>query len=106
MEIYRWSGDKFTLALDVYPYYFKKVANYYKKLLKEMDSTVYWYYLADAQIKTGDIQGALESIDRALDSEYPYPSKEELIDLKAQICQYTPFSMVQHIQVTLPLSLK
>ncbi|EJO5347041.1 hypothetical protein NRP93_001108, partial [Clostridium botulinum] len=91
VQIYRWSGDKFTLALDVYPYYFKKVANYYKRLLKEIDSTTYWYYLADAQIKTGNIQGALESIDRALDSEYPYPSKEELMDLKAQICQYTQF---------------
>ncbi|EPY2286003.1 hypothetical protein ACTQ4P_15940 [Clostridium sporogenes] len=97
VEIYRWAGDKFTLALDVYPNYFKKVANYYKRLLKEMDSTTYWYYLADAQIKTGDTQGALESIDRALDSEYPYPSKEELIDLKGQICQYTPFSKEEGI---------
>ncbi|MEW9094631.1 MAG: hypothetical protein AB2417_06065 [Clostridiaceae bacterium] len=88
VEVYRWSGDKFVLALDVYPYYFKKVANYYKNLLKEMDSPVYWYYLADTQIKTGDIQGALKSINRDLDSEYPYPSREELMKLKAQIYKY------------------
>lgn len=92
VEIYRWKDNKFILAPDVYPYYFKKVVNYYKKLLKEKDSTTYWYYLADAQIKTGHIQEALKSIDRALDSKYPYPSKEALIALKKQICQHETFS--------------
>ncbi|RKD33427.1 hypothetical protein [Thermohalobacter berrensis] len=93
VEIYRWVDSKFTLALDVYPYYFKKVANYYKKLLKEKDSTTYWYYLADAQIKIGNTQEALKSIDRALDFEYPYPSREELMQLRDQLCEYEPFSI-------------
>ncbi|WP_053957245.1 hypothetical protein [Inediibacterium massiliense] len=55
------------------------------------DSTTYWYYLTDAQIKTGDIQEALKSIDRALEFEYPYPSREELLRLRRQLCQYNPF---------------
>jgi len=87
VEIYRWVDGKFLLAPDAYPEYFKKVVNYYENLLKEKDSTTYWYYLADAQIKTGDTAGALKSIDRALAFEYPYPSKEELLHLKNQLFQ-------------------
>jgi len=87
VEIYRWVDGKFLLAPDAYPEYFKKVVNYYENLLKEKDSTTYWYYLADAQIKTGDTTGALKSIDRALAFEYPYPSKEELLHLKNQLLQ-------------------
>jgi tetratricopeptide (TPR) repeat protein len=92
VEIYRWKDNKFILALDVYPYYFKKVVNYYEKLLKEKDSTTYWYYLADAQIKIGNTQEAVKSIDKALSFEYPYPSREELIRLKEQILQHRTFS--------------
>jgi tetratricopeptide (TPR) repeat protein len=88
VDIYRWLNNKFVLAPDLYPQYFKKVVNYYQKLLEKKDSTTYWYYLADAQIKTGDTKGALKSIDRALDSKYPYPSKEELLSLKKQILQH------------------
>ena len=91
VEIYIWLDNKFVLALDVYPYYFEKVVNYYKKLLKEKDSTTYWYYLADAQIKTGNNKEACQSIDKALASEYPYPSREELMQLKKQTCEHRPF---------------
>ncbi|SKC76680.1 hypothetical protein [Maledivibacter halophilus] len=91
VEIYRWSDDKFVLASDVYPYYYEKVVNYYKELLKENDSSTYWYYLADAQMKTGNTQEALQSIDRSLAFEYPYPSREELMDLRRDICEYIPF---------------
>ncbi|GAA0742432.1 hypothetical protein [Clostridium oceanicum] len=101
VKVYRWSNDKFEVVLDVYPYYFRKVANYYKKLLKEKDSTTYWYYLADAQIKVGDIKGALKSIDKALSFKYPYPSKEKLINLKEKISKYpdrlTPISLTNGI---------
>lgn len=92
VEIYRWVKDQFVLATDLYPSYFKKVENYYKKLLKKKDSTTYWYYLADAQLKIGNTQEALKSIDKALSFEYPYPSKEELLVLKKSTCEYEPFS--------------
>jgi len=87
IDIYRWLNGKFILAQDLYPQYYKKVVNYYKKLLEKKDSTTYWYYLADAQIKTGNTKEALKSIERALAYEYPYPSKEELISLKNQILE-------------------
>ncbi|RBW67451.1 tetratricopeptide repeat protein [Bacillus taeanensis] len=98
VEIFRWSGDKFILAFDVYPHYFKKVERYYKKILKEKNSTTYWYYLADAQMKIGNTEEALKSIDKALSFEYPYPSKEELMKLREelmklrnQLCKYESF---------------
>ena len=91
VEIYRWKGDNFTLALDVYPYYFKKVENYYKELLRDTNSTTYWYYLAEAQIKIGNTKEARESIDKALSFQYPYPSREELMELRRQLCEYQPF---------------
>ncbi|WP_425448275.1 hypothetical protein [Dethiothermospora halolimnae] len=100
VEVYRWSGYKFTMALDVYPYYFKKVANYYKNVLKEKDSATYWYYLASAQIKIGDTKGALKSIDKALSFEYPYPSKEKLLSLKAQLCDYIPLPKEEGIDLS------
>lgn len=92
VEIYRWEDGKFVLAVDVYPYYFKKVVSYYNKLLAETDSTTYWYYLADAQIKIGNTQDALQSIDRALAFEYPYPSRAELMELRSQLCEYEPLN--------------
>lgn len=91
IEIYRWIDNKFELALDVYPYYFEKVANYYKRILKQKDSTTYWYYLADAQIKTGNTKEACKSVEKALDAEYPYPSVEKLMELKKQICKERQF---------------
>lgn len=86
VDIYKWENDKFVLALEAYPYYFQKVVKYYKRLLKEKNSTTYWYYLADAQIKIGKIKEACNSLDKALSFDYPYPSKEKLVQLKKQFC--------------------
>jgi hypothetical protein len=55
------------------------------------NSTTYWYYLADAQLKIGNTEEALKSIDKALSFEYPYPSKEELMKLRNQLCKYESF---------------
>ncbi|QST00933.1 hypothetical protein IMZ31_05010 [Pontibacillus sp. ALD_SL1] len=85
IEVFRWSGQEFTWAPDVYPDYFKKVERYYKKVLQETDSTTYWYYLADAQMKTGKYEEALMSIEKALSFDYPYPGKEELLKIKKEL---------------------
>ncbi|WP_251862364.1 tetratricopeptide repeat protein [Clostridium sp. Marseille-Q2269] len=99
---YNWQGENYIIVLkyyfgtwrvaDMYPDYFKKVADYYKILLKQMDSPVYWYYLADANLKAGNNKEALEAINKALSFKDPYPSREELMKLKSQICQYNPIS--------------
>ncbi|NFL56254.1 DUF3298 domain-containing protein [Clostridium botulinum] len=89
VEIYRWSLGKLVKAEDVYPYYFKKVIDFYKtKLQEEPDIPVYWYYLADAQIKGEMYEDALKSIDKALELPKAYPSKKELIKLRDYILYY------------------
>lgn len=85
VEVYRFSEDGLTSAKDVYPYYFKKVEAYYEELLQANDYSYYWYYLADAQKKVGDIEQNLTSIDKALSFRSPYPSREELLDKKQQV---------------------
>ncbi len=86
IEIYRWNLGKLVKAEDVYPYYFKRVIEFYKKKVKEDDNfSVYWYYLVDAQIKGNKYEDALESINRALKFTKPYPSKKELLKLKDYI---------------------
>ncbi len=89
VEIYRWSLGKLVKAEDVYPYYFKKVIDFYKiKLQEEPDLPVYWYYLADAQIKGEMYEDALKSIDKALELPKAYPSKKELIKLRDYILSH------------------
>jgi tetratricopeptide (TPR) repeat protein len=85
IDIFRWCTNGLVKATDVYPYYFKKAANYYKALIQEMDSPVYWYYLADAQMKAGSLDQALTTIHKALSSSTPYPSKEKLLEMKQQL---------------------
>ncbi|MFF2755557.1 hypothetical protein ACFVR1_17710 [Psychrobacillus sp. NPDC058041] len=85
VNVYRYSKGKLVQAKDVYPYYFKKVEAYYKKLLQTNDYPYYWYYLADAQKKAGDLEQSLDSIEKTLSFASPYPSRQKLIDIKQQI---------------------
>jgi hypothetical protein len=85
VEVYRWANGKLVPALDVYPYYFKKVVIYYKRKVKETpEAAFYWYYLADAQLKAGMPEKALQSIERGLALNPSYPSKAQWIVLKEQ----------------------
>lgn len=86
IEVYRWSNDKFILALDIYPEYFGSVVEYYQNILEKKDLSIYWYYLSQAQIKVGENNEACKSIEKALSFENPYPSKEKLLYLESQLC--------------------
>ena len=88
VEVYRFNTTGLVQAKDVYPYYFKKVAAYYVNLLKTNDFSYYWYYLADAQMKVGDFDQALISIDKALSFSSPYPSKEVLTEKRQEIINH------------------
>ncbi|MFJ8065722.1 hypothetical protein ACIQYS_13910 [Psychrobacillus sp. NPDC096426] len=85
VEVYRFDKTGLVQAKDVYPYYFRKVAAYYESLLKTNEYSYYWYYLADAQIKEGKLDKALNSIYKALTFPSPYPSKEELTRERQEI---------------------
>ncbi|ERI07822.1 WG repeat-containing protein [Aneurinibacillus aneurinilyticus] len=85
VEVYRWEDGKLISAPDVYPYYFKKVVAYYEEKVKENpQAAFYWYYLADAWLKAGMPQRALQAVDIALALHSTYPSKKELLALKEQ----------------------
>ncbi|OXM85557.1 WG repeat-containing protein [Paenibacillus rigui] len=86
VEVVRWQNGTFAPASDVYRYYFPKVVRYYERLTRlHPDYTFYWYYLADAQLKSGMPTEALNSIQQAIRLEKPYPSKETLLALQKQI---------------------
>ncbi|MEI4769181.1 hypothetical protein WAX74_05825 [Psychrobacillus sp. FJAT-51614] len=85
VEVYRFNHSGLVLAKEVYPYYFKKVEDYYERLLQSNDFSYYWYYLADAQNKAGDLEQSLSSIDKDLSFSSPYPSREMLLDKRQLI---------------------
>ncbi|TLS50047.1 DUF3298 domain-containing protein [Paenibacillus antri] len=86
VDVLRWDRNRFLPATDVYPYYFGRVAAYYAELVsRHPDFRVYWYYLADAQEKAGNLDEALRAVDRALSIDAPYPSQETLTALRNRI---------------------
>jgi tetratricopeptide (TPR) repeat protein len=90
VHVYRWKQGKLVPALDVYPYYFKKVAAYYQRKTEENPfGAFYWYYLADAQFKAGWHRQALKSIEEAFRLNPGEPWLKALNELKSQILHPT-----------------
>lgn len=82
VEVWRWNGEKLAPAEDVYRTYFPKVVTYYQEWVKKMPEAAFlWYYLADARVKAGDPQGALEAVDKGLAvlRELGYPERERFL---------------------------
>lgn len=82
VEVLRWQGNKLVPAVDAYPYYFKKVVEHYQAKVKEIpEAALYWYYLADAQVKSNLAAEALQSIETglALKADYPANYKWQLV---------------------------
>jgi len=84
IDILKWNGKTFVSEKDLYPNYFKQsVVPYYEQKVKEMpEASFYWYYLADAQIEAEDKKAALKSIEKGLNLNLDYPSKEDFNKLK------------------------
>ncbi|WLR51157.1 hypothetical protein LC040_18655 [Bacillus tianshenii] len=100
IDLYRWCGDQLVPAKDVSPYYYQRILRYYSRLVKEYpDSPTYLYYLANAQMQVGLLQEALLSIEKDLQLPYPYPSKEELIQLKESLSKLSERQQVDLSQV-------
>lgn len=87
VDVYRFEENKLVLANDVYPYYFKRVEDYYERLLQSNDFSYYWYYLAEAQKKAGDLEQFMISINKALAFSEPYPSLEFLLNMRRQVLE-------------------
>ncbi len=87
VDVFTWDGTKLAPAPEAYPYYFKKVVQYYEQKVKEMpDAAFYWYYLADAQVKAGQPESGIKSIEKALSIKraHPdyYPENSQLENVK------------------------
>ncbi|WP_172408335.1 hypothetical protein [Desulfosporosinus sp. FKA] len=67
VEVLGWNGKALVPDGDAYLNYFPKVVSYYQEQLKGMpDAVFYWYYLADAQLKVGQPQAAIDSARQSL----------------------------------------
>ena len=85
VEVYQWDGEMLKPYKEAYPYYFVKVADYYKKqVVKQPDAAFYWYYLSNAYTKSEQYNKALNAIEKAINLNSTYPSiatLKELLDL-------------------------
>ena len=74
----------YTQVLEVLN--FIKVEDYYKDLISRTRETPqYLYYLIDAQYRAGNKREAMENVNKAIKSNKPYPSLEELKRLRKRI---------------------
>ncbi|MCR8635680.1 WG repeat-containing protein [Paenibacillus radicis (ex Xue et al. 2023)] len=106
VEVVRWHDGKLVPAPDVYFYYFPIVVRYYEHLVRQYpDYAFYWYYLADAQIKAGMKEAAAISIEKGLNLNHEYPSKEKWQELQQQLEYVRNVRMAQDISL-FPASVK
>lgn len=84
IDILKWNGKTFVPEKVDCPDYFKQwVVPYYEQKVKEMPGAgFYWYYLAEAQLKSGDKKGALKSAEKGLKLDTGYPPKEYFNEIK------------------------
>lgn len=86
VEVLKWECKKLVPAEDTYPYYFKKVVSYYEEKVEKMpNAAFYWYYLADSQMKVGMLKEAEKSIEKGMELDPGYPSKEDFQELLKKI---------------------
>lgn len=84
IDILKWNGKIFVPEKIDCPDYFKQsVVPYYEQKVKEMPGAgFYWYYLAEAQLKSADKKGALKSAEKGLKLDTGYPPKEYFNEIK------------------------
>lgn len=87
VDVYRWDENELVPAPDVYPAYFPKVVQYYKGLVVDNpNAAILWYYLADADLKAGSPDEAIQHAQqgKSLAQDFPPKEKFDMIIQKAQ----------------------
>lgn len=69
--------------MDMYD--LRKAIHYYQTKIQETNDPYYWFFLADAQVRVGLTDESLQTIDNALSFPNPYPSKQELLEMKVKL---------------------
>lgn len=86
VELVQWNGKELVEVKDLSKKYFIKVVEYYKNLCSlQKDNAWAWYYLAEAQIKTGNKKDALISIANGVALNRESPTKQQFEQLKSSI---------------------
>jgi len=86
IELVRWNGKELVEAKDISKKYYLKVVEYYKNLCSlQKDNAWAWYYLAEAQIKTGNKKDAAISIANGVALNKDTPTKQQFEELKSKI---------------------
>ena len=86
IQLYAFRGENFQKTFRSDRGYFEKVEDYYKDLISRTRETPqYLYYLIDAQYRAGNKREAMENVNKAIKSNKPYPSLEELKRLRKRI---------------------
>lgn len=83
VEILRWDGRRLVPVDEIYPSYFDKVISYFEnKANQKHKNALYYYCFADAQIKAGNYQKALNSIKEGMSFKDDCLLKKEFMLLK------------------------
>lgn len=86
IELVRWNGKELVEAKDISKKYYLKVVEYYKNLCSlQKDNAWAWYYLAEAQIKTGNKKDLAISIANGVALNKDTPTKQQFEELKSKI---------------------
>ncbi|GAA0381981.1 FG-GAP repeat domain-containing protein [Bacillus horti] len=99
VELLRLREKQLVRAPDMETLYFPNVVSYYEELVEEMpESKILWYYLADAQLKAGDKDKALESIDAAKKLDSDNYLDERLLRLEHQVRETVDY-VLEHTRI-------
>lgn len=66
VDVLKWNGKKLVYNEELYSKYYPLIEKFYKDKISEMETWLYWYCLADAQIKANKFEEASKSIQKGI----------------------------------------
>ncbi|MBE1442172.1 WG repeat-containing protein [Paenibacillus sp. OAS669] len=86
VSVLRWDDGEFIDVADEHPLYYHKVVRYYEGLTRQRpDVPLYWYYLADAQLKADMPDWAHTTMQHLYRSGLSLPLEQRLLALQQEI---------------------
>ncbi|WP_282942139.1 WG repeat-containing protein [Paenibacillus sp. RC67] len=86
VDIMKWDDGDFVTVVDEHPLYYQKIVRYYDGLTRQQPNVaLYWYYLADAQLRADMPDWALSTLQQMYRSGLAYPMEQQLQTLRQEI---------------------